>query len=324
MPTATQGHQIRGFYRHEDNGFAQSPNDSTDKALGANATLDTAQGTNNAVRVFEPGSRQAIDIIEQNFDGSFSVSFDYTNPWWLNFLYGAPSKTDNNDGSYTYTWNGEKPQSQRIFIGREPDGSMRVLTGCVAASVSVSSNVGDSATITINGAYADDTTTNSIRSQPTIDEKPMTFADASLSLGGDTLGYVQAGSVEVTNDFAMVREWGTRVAIDYAPYTLNPAVNFQKINEDGETENLEKMYGSVGSSSVQSNVTNREAMTLTLDNGQSAGSGINKVAFDLTGSFPADYGESGLGDPQADVTEDINRMAESVTVRATNEVSTAK
>jgi hypothetical protein len=309
----------------EDNGFASSPTDTNEKPWGADATYDTARGSNQALQVFEFGSRIPVDIVEQLFDGRWSVSFNYTNPWWMYLFYGSPSQTDNGDGSYTYTWDGESPGSIQIGIGREDSGKERILKGCVATSATISPSVGGMVNVTIEGAYAEETTEDpgSIATQPTIDHKPMTFADASLQLDGTTLGYVQEGSVQLQNETAIIAEWGTRVGIDYAPRTLLPTVNFTKINENGETDNLQRMYGSSTSTSVQNNVTDVQSMTFGLDNGVSAGSGINTLDVSFSGTFPDSYAENGLGDPEADVTEDINRLAESAVFSATNEKSSA-
>lgn len=326
MSTASQGHDFTGWFLHEDNGFSSSPNDTDHKPFGADATFDSAEGSNNAQQVFAPGSRAPIDIVEQVFQGSWSVSFSYTNPWWLNWFFGSPSQTDNNDGSYTYDWSGEEPQSHQIGIGRTDSGKERVLMGCIATEASISPSVGGMAEVTLRGAYADEKVVDpaSITSQPSINEKPMTFADAALKLGGTTLGYVQSGTVTIQNNIQLIQEWGQRPAIDFSPRSLTPTVSFSKINEAGEVDNLKKMYGSSASSSVQDDVTNEEAMTLVLDNGNSAGSGINKLTVNLTGTFPDSYSESGLGDPEADVTEDINRLVEGITVDATNEVASAR
>lgn len=325
MSSASQGHDFRGWFLHEDNGFKSSPTDSDHKAFGANATIDQAEGTNNAVQVFEPGSRVPIDIIERTFEGSWSASFDYVTPWWMNFIWGSPSTTDNGDGSHTHTWDGEDPQSQQIGIGREGSGKERILKGCVATSATVTPSVGGMVRITLEGAYAEEETTDpaSLTSQPTLSgTEVMTFADATLSLGGNTLGYVQQGSLNISNNVELINELGERTGIDFAPRPLVPAVDFQKINEAGETANLEEMYG--GDTTIQQHVDNTEAMTMGLDNGQTAGNGINAASFNLTGSFPNSYGEDGLGDPEADLTEQINRLAEGVTADATNEEATAR
>jgi hypothetical protein len=325
--TSIQGHEYRGYYLHEDNGFNSPPNDSTYKAFGADARVTQAEGSNQAIQVFEPGNRVPIDIVERLFDGAFSVEFTYTNPWWLNFLFGAPSTANNGDGSHTHSWTPSAPQPQRIFLANEQDSSdeTRYLGGCMATQVNLSSSVNDMGRITITGAYADDGTQDStMQSQPNIDLKPMTFADTSLSLGGTTLGYVQQGALQMNREVELIPELGTRVPIDFSDRPITPAVNFQKIEEADDNSHLEKMYGASAASSVQEDVSNEEDMKWTFDNGNAAGAGINKLVATMKGTFPESYAQEGLGDPTADVIEQINRLTKGVDFDATNEVSSAK
>lgn len=325
MSTVSQGHDFRLHYVHEDAGFLAAPNDSDNKPFGANAALDTAEGANNAQQVFGPASRAPIDIVEQNFEGSWSVSFQYTNPWWLEMLFGEPSTTDiTNESSYAHTYDGEEPNSSQITIGREDSGKARVLSGCVATRASVQVSVGNPAQVTLEGAYADEEvlSPSSLDAQPSITKKPMTFADALLKKGGTTIGFVQQGTLSIQSNVDLLDEWGSRIAVDFSPKALTPQLNFEKFNEAGETTNLEEMYG--GSTSVQEDVPGGDNYSLVLDNGKGESSGINKLEVTLTNTFPASYDEDGIGDPQADLSERLNRLAEGVSATATNETSPAR
>lgn len=323
MSTVSQGSDFYVGYLHEDNGFTSSPTDSTTKALGADAVVDNAEGANQAQQVFGPGSRVPIDIVEQLFNGAWAATFTYTNPWWLNWLFGAPSTVDNADGSYTHTWSGEEPQSQQILINRTDGTKERVLEGCICTQATINPSVNGYATVNLTGAYASEKTTTSptLTSQPTIDEKPFTFADTTLALTGSNIAKVQNASLTIANNQRLIPELGSRVAVDYSPRTLVPTIDFEKLNESGGVTHLENMYG--GSTSVQQDVDASDAMTLTADNGKAAGSGINKGEFNLTGTFPESYNELGLGDPERDMAEQINRLITSMTVDHTNEVSAA-
>lgn len=324
---SVQGHDVTGYYLHEDSGFDSAPTDSTAKAFGANATVDDATGANNSAQIFEPGDRTPADIVSRMFEGSFSVSFGYTNPWWLNCVYGAPDTVDNADGSYTHTWDGQSPQSQRIATGRQPSGKVRWLTGCVVQRVQVRVPVGqEQAEVTLSGLYANEDFTSpaSLEAQPALANSPLNYEDASLSFGGSNIGYVQEGTVEVQNNIELIRAWEARTAIDFSPRSLLPTFNATKISEENDSSELEKMYGSAGATSPQSDVDSAEAATVTLDNGKAAGSGINKLTSSMTGAFPESFNEQGLGDPDSDVMEQLNKNAESVKFTATNEVAAAK
>lgn len=325
MSNVTTGSDVRVHLLHEDNGFNASPSDSTAKPLGGNPSVDQAEGTNNAVEVMEPATKTPVDIIEQAFEGAWSVTFEYTNPWWLNWVLGVPTSVDNADGSYTYTFDdANDAQSQQILIGFEESTSLRTLQGCVPATASVRPTVDGNAEITLNGAYAEEgvTSPGSLTAQPALQHDVMTFADVTLSQGGTVLGYVQNATLDLTTNIELTRELGSRISIDFIQRNLTPRVNWDKFVEAGSTSNLEDMYG--GSTSVQESVDQSAAVTLTFDNGVSAGSGINKVAFNLEGTFPNTVGQSPLGDATAAVTETINRNTTGLSVDATNEQSSAK
>lgn len=333
MTSASAGHDFTVSYLHEDAGFAAAPDDSDNKPFGGNATVETAEGSNNAVQVFEPGDRTPVEIIEQAFEGSWSVSFAYTNPWWLQMFYGPPTTSgndpdgDSNSETWTHVYDGQDPQSSRIVIGRLDDGSDRILEGCIATSARVEPNVDGTAQVTIQGAYADETLDESgATSQPSLEYTPLTFADAALSINGASVGYVQQGTLAIENQTDLIRAWGQRTAIDFSPKQLTPTVDFRKISESGGTSNLQAMYGGSATTSAGGGVDVDESMTLGLDNGEAHDTThpVNKVDFNVEGSFPDTYDESGLGQPQEDMTEAVNRLAEGVSAAATNETEVAR
>lgn len=324
--SSSQGHDFRLWYKHEDNGFNQDPADDDPKPFGYNAQGDQFEGSNQAVQVFEPNSRVPADIVRRLFDGAWAVSFVYTNPWWLNSIYGTPSTTDNGDGSHTHTWDGEDIEPQRIGIGRDDAGKERVLQGCVATQAQIQPSVNDMARVTIRGAYAEETINDpaSLEDQPSVNHEAMTFIEAQLQRDGSTIGLVQDGTLEFANNVELIPEWGSRVPVDFSERTLVPQMNFTKIVEGGSTDNIAAMYGDrAAATSVQNDVATAP-LTFTLDNDTTAGSGINVLTANMSGSFPNSVSENGIGDPETDVTHEINRLTETVTMTATNEVATAR
>lgn len=300
----SQGHDFTVHYGIEDS--FNSPPAAGGTPFGSNATLNQAQGSNEAARVFEPANRVPIEIVERVFSGSWGVEFSFNTGHlgWVELLLG----TDGN-GGYTST---VEPSSAAIAIGRTESGSTRVLSGCVATSCSIDSSVNNEITVSISGAYADEELitpgTGGIASQPELTGETATFADAALSFGGTTLGYVQNATVNIESNVNLINELGTRFAVDFSPKQLEPSVQFSKINEQGGTSQLEDMYG--GGTSIQENVTSDTAMNLAI----SDETGSTVMSVDLSGTFPESYGESGLGNPEEDVTEQINRMTTNVAI----------
>lgn len=332
--TAAAGHETRVNYLWEDNGFAASPTDTTHKVPGADTQLTTAEGRRNLRQLFRPGSRVPIDTLAMHFDGAFALQFTLTNPWWLRGFLGTPTTTGNDpDGdtvtdSWTHTYNGTSPESMRIIETHEEADSERFLKGCVPTRLTVQCAVEDVVQVTVEGAYAEeetDTSAGGLTAQTTISDDALTFVDAGLSIGGTTEGYVQdmTFTLEATAD--MIREMGSAFPIDFNEKTLVPSFDFRAIRH-GDDSNLAEMYGSsftAGVNTQDERMENKVKLDVDFDNGEADGSGVNKLLFDITGTLTDTYNQSGIGDPTADLEETINRFAEGVTAKATNETSAA-
>lgn len=306
----TTGAHTSLAYLWEDDGFGQEPADTDHKPFGADASLNTAEGSNNAVQVFEPASRQAIDVIEQNFSGSWSVQFTLTNPWWLGFVFGAPTS---DTSTHTFAANGD-PEPGRIYAGYEKSGSTRELQGCVPASISISATVPDRTTVTIQGAYAREEldTANAVE-QPPVTNRAMTFAHSELRIGGSTQALVQDVTLNLQAQVDLINELGSRFAVDYSPKALSPTVDFTAMHDSNHDE-LEEMYG--GASQAQEVIDNKATLELLVDNGLD-GEDMTAVSVEMAGSITDSYGEQGIGNPQADVQKQINRIATEVSAEAT-------
>ncbi|AGM11980.1 hypothetical protein DNAM5_121 [Haloarcula californiae tailed virus 1] len=326
MPSAA-GHEARVSYLWENDGsdnpdFAtDSPSDSDNKPFGSDATMNTLEGSNNAVRVFDPNDREAREVIEQNFEGSWSVEFTLTNPWWLRGVIHYDVSTSGASAPYTHDYDGDIPYSMRIVQGTEATGTERVLKGCVISSAEISASVGGMVNVSLQGAYADeDLDTGGVgAAQPTVDERPLHFAHATLKRDGATLSLVQNASLTIENNIDLIRELGSRIAADYSPKQRTVDISYGDIVED-ETE-VQRMYGS--GTTPQNTVENDKPMTFTFDDGGS-GSDKNAVTFNIGGAFPNSYSRSGIGDPEADLEGSLSEMAATIDASAENETSSAR
>lgn len=330
MPSGVSaGHDTRLYYHWEDNGFASSPNDSNAKPFGADPTVQTAEGSNAVQRVFRPGRRVGVDQIAMMFEGSFSIQFTLTNPWWFATLLGQPTQSGTGP-TYTLTYDGaaqpdsvegdEDPDTIAITLGHEQSGDNRVLRGCMVTSVEISVNVEEEVQISIDGAYADEElVADSLNTQPTTSYDPLTYAEGSLSVAGETEKYVQSASISIDNQVDPIRELGSRTPIDYNDKTLEPSVSLGKLF-DGDHTNLEEMFGGSGTTTPQENADdNAVSLELTFDNGKSGGNGQNRGTFTVSGTLVDSYDEDGIGEPTADLEESINRSGLNPTLEWTNE-----
>jgi hypothetical protein len=320
---ALTGAGTRVNWIREDS-FTTAVLNPTPKVPGANATLDTAEATNNGTRIYLPASRTAVDIKAGSFDGAWAISGALTNPWWLETIYGSPNTTDNGDGTYTHTFEMGEPTSFQILEGYETSTTAeRALKGCVPARAVFDPSVGEDGVVpfTWEGFYATESvdTDVSLTSQDTLDHDEFDYSDAQLDVDGTEQAIVQNASVELVVDpVEGIDAFGSRFAIDYVAGAFNPVVDYTKVKRDADA--LQQVYG--GTTSMQEEVP-QAPLTLDFDNGKAAGSGKNQVTFNGTGSFAESYGEEGPpGDPTARIDENLNRMLEDISVDATNETAT--
>lgn len=316
-PQSRAGYHGNVAYCFEDGGFDSAPTDSTFKGFGGNATLDTFDGSHQAVRVFN-ADRKAAEIIEQTFDGSWSITTEgFTEPpWWLAALYGQPT-TDNPAGSqYTHTYdlsNGNDPVSLRLYMPTDGFNEYEYIGGAVVASISVDQSSDGSPEITINGAYASEPERASDLDPtvPDFAESSFSNRDAEVIADGDTIGKAQSTTVSLESNTELIGEIGSENAVDFTPRTWAPSVDVEKIVSVGQTvDPLQRWKDAT-----------QVALELVYDNGQT-GDDMYTVDFNVSGSFPNEWSESGRNDPEADLTEELSEMAEDATVEVTTDTAT--
>lgn len=332
MPASTGAH-TRLHYDYESS-FASGASSYSAIPFGSNATMDTLEGSHQAARVFEPDSREAAQIIEQLFDGSFTVSFELTNGWWIRAVISdIDDESPSGSGPYTYSFNNhaggntkadQYPNSMEIRRAVTKSGysgdTNRNLTGAVVSNAEVSVSVGGNVTVTLTGAYADDEKDGTNDSQPAVDERTFTFAKGEVITDQDgtptTVNRVQDVSFTIENNVEMVGEIGTRTPVDFNPGARNPSVDYTKIAE-GDTE-LTRFYGGSSATSVNTQIENDYVIRLVFDN-EKSGTDENRLEFDFEGSFPDSYGESGVGDPQTLLEHNMEELSTSVTANYTTD-----
>lgn len=321
MSGARGGRHAGLLYYHEDAGFNAAPNDTTAKTFGANATLDTKEGSHNAVRVFNPQSREAADIIEQNFSGSFTISFELTNPWFLTEVISAPT-TSGSAAPYTHTFDGPDPSSMQVVTPTEGVGETGI-GGCVVASCSISNDVPGNPQVNLNGAYASEEITNdgaTNTAQPTLNERALTHRQATLQVAGSAQRRIQSVTVDIENNTDLIDELGATEPVDYSPKKREPSIDYTDIVED--TSEQKRFYGDSAATTVQDTIENDVEVRLKWDNGKT---GADKNSFELVlgGSFPDSYSRSGVGDAEADLEGELNEMVATVYAIAENSESAA-
>lgn len=320
--TSATGHDVRLIYLWEDNGFLGSPNDTTYKTFGSDATLDTFEISNNVLRLFDPGSREAAKLIAQQFEGAFSVSFVVTNPWWLRAVISAVTNTSGTSAPFTHTFGGDIPTTMQLYVYDENNDYDRTLQGAVVNSMTLSAAINGNATVTLDGVYADESLTeapSSPQSQVAATKDPMTFAQATIERpSGTTLSLTQDASLTIQNNVDLIRELGSRFAVDYSPKIRAASIDYTDIVH--QTDEVKRAYGDSAASSPQSKVDNTTTIDFVLDNGES-GSSKNAMTVSLATTLADSYGVSGAGDPESNLEGSLSEMAATVEATAENSSS---
>lgn len=316
MPSTRAGHHGDAVYVFEDNGFDSSPSDTTFKVFGSDATLDTYDGSHNAARVFN-ADRKAAEIVEQLFDGSWSVTFDLSEPpWWLAGVFGQPSSSPISGSLYDHTYslaNDNDPVSLRLYLPTDGFNDYEMLPGCVIASVSIDQSPDGSPEVSISGAYAREPVRQSTPSVsiPSLSNDTYSNRDAEVQTDGNTVGKAQNVSASIEANNELVNEIGSENAVDFTPKTFAPSVTHDKIVWVGQTTDPLQRFKDSSSVSV----------SVTWDNGET-GDAQYAVALDFSGSFPNQWSESGRNDPEADLIEELQEMALDATATVTVDETT--
>lgn len=307
MSPAFTGAKAIGAYRIEDS-FNGGAGGNTFETFGRNVSVDTFEGVNNGVELFEFCQRSPTQVVEQSFEGSFSVSF-VLSTW--SFLDLFDDTTEDTDGDTNPEYGFETPQSFELIVSRKDattTSDTRIATGCIPQSLSIDSQVDGTVEVTIDGIYADEayeSVDTSNYGQVASGKDALNFADVSLSYDGGTLALPRGITINIDNQMNLLSTLGSRKASEFTVGPLTGSLDITHAVEVDETTTLESMYGGT---SVSETVSDDTAIDITFDNTNASGSGQVKAVWNFTG-FTEDYSESGIDVEEdfieADVTETI-------------------
>jgi hypothetical protein len=314
---ATAGHDALLAYVFEDNGFRESPTDTDKKPFGYNTSLTTNEGSNNAVRLFSPDDSRAKEIIEQNFDGSVTVEFELTNPWFMRAVIAEASSSGTSPT--THTFEGEALDSVKLFEGNEKTSTFTEIEGVVFQTATFTANESGTTTVSLSGAYASKNDEGSSFTQPPLEyDRALSGHNADLNRGGTRLGFVQDATVTINRNVDMIDELGTRFSVDYSPKQFNVTLDYTRVVTD-DTDR-QRAYG--GATALQDTVTNTADFILEWDVG--SGASLNRQRIELDGVFPDTEERSGVGDAAADLEDTLNELSPSARYVAENDTSSAR
>lgn len=303
MGVSRSGHHGDFVYVFEDNGFDSSPSDTTTKTFGSDLTMDTFEGGRQAERKYN-ASREAAEVIAQNFDGGWGVSFNInTPPWWLAAIFGQPTSSNVSGSLYDYTYdldNNNDPVTLRGYAPTDGFDNYEMLPGMTVVSCTIDQSQDASPDVSLTGGYARDPVNQSSPtvSVPDLPESTYPNRDAEVQVDSTTMAKSQSTSLSLETGTELISEIGTDAMVDYIPMAFEPSITYEKITATDESVDLLQRFRDENSVTVK----------LLYDNGLS-GEDEYSIDFDVTGSFPDGWSESGRNDPSATLNEELDDMA---------------
>ena len=337
MSTATGAHTILVYRWEDENEYNQDPaevSDDVNKIFGAGETLDSQDRANNAERLYGPFSRATEVIIEQQFNGDWSVDFTLTNTWWLQFVFGEP-EVSGTEPPYTheYTLDSRVPPKSAQIIEEihYPDGAVHqtVYKGVVASSADIDVSVEDVVDGSLDGFYADeefyddpetDSPYGQIAEQPDTEYRPLHFGNSTLRMDTnddgevETKALVQDASVSFEGNVEETFELGTRFVAAPQYLAFEPDVDYtQIVGIEEKDEERRAVYGSVAATSPQETIQVGD-IEGELDIQTGLQDEINAMTIGIIGAFPDDFSRSNVGDPEEALEDDVTRLARELEV----------
>lgn len=317
MVDVRKGHHGDICYTFEDAGFDTDPTDTTFKAFGGNTTMDTFEGGRQAQREYN-ASRTAAEIIRNNFDGGWGVSFDLGAfpPWWVAAIYGQPTTANPVGMQYEHTYdlaNGNDPVPLRLYAPTDGFANYYVVPGCYLVSASIDQSEDGVPEVSLTGGFARDPfeSTGLSPAAPSFSQSTFENRDAEVIVGGSTLGRSQSTSLSLETGTEGKSEIGTDQMVDFAPGAFEPSLTYDHIRWVGETVDLHQRF--IDESQVTTEVH--------WDNGET-GDAKYAVEVSVTGSYPDSWSESGRNDPDSDLIEELQEMGEDATVLVVSDDAT--
>jgi hypothetical protein len=343
---------VVGLIRPIDSSNASYPENNTDDDginsnwfyLGTNESIDTFEVSNNVQRVNVLGDRNAETTIEQQFEGSFSVSFDLTHdesvlgssaldddgdsttapdpiPNGFEFLEGIVTakgggsndeEVDTQDSEDTFNFD-DDPNWFELVIDQPDANTIVIARGCVATSLSFEVNVDETVTVTMDGFFADTDTKADIiedRIDNRVNADPYTFDEAKVSHNGAEVFCPQGFTIDVENNVTPARCLGNRTSQHISAGNVNPSVSITElVDESSPTSYLDRALGGSNVSSADTNEQSTSTITLYLQK-----DGVDEVSFKLGGALMDTFSYSGISSDAEEVEAEISEVATGLTI----------
>lgn len=301
-----------------DPAYGVESNWVTPKVFGLNTTFD-GEITNNFEKLRSVGDKNAEAVASGAFNGTGTVNWTMSNPWWCKMFWGIA--VDAGAAPVTHTWTEANWTAADIIftVGRGYNltaggAGANVNTSsisCVAQSITLSANQGESVTMSASLAWVTEATDAVIGAAATDVGygAPFIFAHGSLSVGGGPIAEIESLSLEINQNVAHQVFIGNRLAQGLFSGARDYNFTIGVAMEDDTY--LDWVYGQAGSPLTSDNVAAAGAnIVLTFTNGLA---GVNERSLVMTfANFYLESRSESLN-PEDLVKEELSGYALSLT-----------
>ena len=190
---------------------------SSSKTFGRGQRVTNVDVRENPEVIYELGYREAQAVAYKQYEGSMSVEWIYSNPWFFKAFMGVESDSALSGGVYTHTYtktSGVIP-SMEVDVGfAASSGNItRKLQGAVIDSLTLTGAINDVIRVKATIPFFKEPSITLSYGAPVIDTfAPLTFANATLVINGNTIAEVQSFEISANNNIQPIFGLGSYLA----------------------------------------------------------------------------------------------------------------
>lgn len=283
---------------------------SLTRQFGMKAELSNHRINNNPIPLYKYNTGQVQKFARGNFDGSFSLTWVLSNPWFWDLVLGkAAVSAGTNPTTHTYTYD-KAVKSFGLEKGFEGEvgNVVRTLKGCGINNFGLRANVGEVVTCSADCIYGEEPTTVGTTLDSSIADDdilfPYTFEHGFLEVpDGTVIAELQSVDLSIGNGLGLGRGFKNAFATSMYKGKFDLALGFTCAVKD------KILLEMVLARQVVANAQLKFSNDLTLGNERS-------IDITMTTLEPAEHGDSmPLNEP---VFQDLKLPFASIQVVASN------
>jgi hypothetical protein len=200
-----------------ETGFTSGCAMTSSKVYGRGQRVTNVDVRENPEIIYELGYREAQAVAYKQFEGSMSLEWIYSNPWFFKAFMGVASDSTLSAGVYTHTYtktSGVLP-SMEVDVGFVASSGVitRKLLGAVADSLTLTGAINDVIRVKMSVPFFREPAVTLSYGAPIADTfAPFTFANASLIVAGNTIAEVQSFEIAANNNVQPIFGLGSYMA----------------------------------------------------------------------------------------------------------------